>query len=49
MDYTNILNAIYSRLGEILSILTSSKSEEYIQVIIAILLLGLIFKLTRGI
>jgi len=49
MDYTNILNGIYSKLGDILTALTSTKTDEYIQIIIAILILLLLYKLTKGV
>lgn len=49
MDYTNILNAINSKLGDIITILNSSKTDEYIQIIIAALIFIVLIKLTKGV
>lgn len=49
MDYTNILNSIYSRLGDILTALTSSKMEEYTTIIIALLIMLVLYKMTKGV
>lgn len=49
MDYTNILNAINSKLGSILELLQDTKISTYIQVIIAIILIKMVIDLGKGI
>lgn len=49
IDYTSILNDIYSKLGSILDLLMNSKIGIYIQVIIAIILIKMVIDLGKGI